>query len=168
MWELFTWEGSQLLHTILQICFPHHWFYFLLVFFHCKWCTAICHHRNENIPHSDHALSQLSCYIHCFVALLPPMCQRNALARLAGQNSLHRFGVSTWIILVAVLISSCVESLSEWGLQRPSPFLLWYLLTKHSQFNFIPPGAIVPLVVYGVKNGIATQVKNGTGINSLS
>lgn len=78
VWEVFMWEGSQVLHTILQMCFLDHCFYFLMVSFCCNWCIAIGHHRNENIPHSDHAISQLSCYRHHFVSLPPPMCQKTA------------------------------------------------------------------------------------------
>lgn len=154
-WELFAWEGSHLLCTVHWMCFPDHQFYFLMAPFSCNCCTAIRYHRNENVPHSDHTLRLLSCYRHHFVALPPPTRQRNALARLAGQNSLHWFWVSTWIILMSAHFVMC--SSINWVRRKKSlPILSLSLLTKPRQFNLIHSGAMLTLVVYGVKNRMAT------------
>lgn len=122
-WELLRWGGSQLIHTILWICFPDHWFCFLMESFSCNWCTEICHHSNGNVPHNDYILSLRSCYRRCFVASTPPTCQRNAPAGLAGQNSPPWAWVSTLVFLITAHFVMC-SSINRWGTKCPSQFFL--------------------------------------------
>lgn len=59
--KVFTWDGSQLPHTILWLTIPSHQFCFWMESFICNWWTAIHYHSNENIPHNDPTLSLLNC-----------------------------------------------------------------------------------------------------------
>lgn len=122
LWKLFTWEGSQLLHTILWMSFPDHRFCFLMECFICNWCTAIHYHRYGNVSHSG---GPSNCWAATDTTLLPchqPTHQSNALARLAGQNLLHSFWVSTWIILTSANFFMC--SSINWAIHKMSWFLL--------------------------------------------
>lgn len=87
---------------------------------------------------TSHTMIPLSA---CLTAVLPsPTCQRNTLAGLVGQNSLHWSWVSTWIILMSAHFDMC-SSMNSLRHKMSLPVPSLSLQTKPSLFNPIPPGA---------------------------